>query len=134
MDWLKSVYVDGDINGELVSNPFTPLAGELIIYDPDSVYKYRRFKFGDGTTNVVDLPFSAETTAGLGLTVTAQEKGQHIDFDNEVAFIFDGGDAMTGLTGYTVENNGGGETIHLNPVESTFIEEENAGGLAAVII
>lgn len=36
---------------------FVPLNGELIIYDPDDTYKYKRFKFGDGVTNVNDLPF-----------------------------------------------------------------------------
>ena len=37
---------------------FSPLAGEIIIYDPDSNYSYPRFKVGDGKTNVNDLPFS----------------------------------------------------------------------------
>lgn len=34
-----------------------PLYGELIIYDPDDTCAYTRLKFGDGKTNVVDLPF-----------------------------------------------------------------------------
>lgn len=36
---------------------FTPLKGELIIYSPDTNYSYSRFKIGDGTTNVNNLPF-----------------------------------------------------------------------------
>jgi hypothetical protein len=36
---------------------FSPLAGELIIYDPDVNNPYPRFKVGDGETNVNDLPF-----------------------------------------------------------------------------
>lgn len=46
LDWLKSIFVDGDESKGLVSNPFYPLAGELIIYDPDSIYTYPRFKIG----------------------------------------------------------------------------------------
>ncbi len=36
---------------------FVPLLGELIIYDPDEMYFYSRFKIGDGIANVKDLPF-----------------------------------------------------------------------------
>lgn len=36
---------------------FTPLKGEIIIYDPDSTYSYSRFKIGDGSNNVNALPF-----------------------------------------------------------------------------
>ena len=38
-------------------NPFIPLDGELIIYDPDLIYSYKRFKFGDGKTPVHLLNF-----------------------------------------------------------------------------
>jgi hypothetical protein len=34
------------------ANPFIPLSGELIIYDPDVNFAYCRFKFGDGVTKV----------------------------------------------------------------------------------
>ena len=43
---------------------FTPLLGELIIYDPDTTHSYSRFKIGDGVSNVNDLPF----TDGFGGT------------------------------------------------------------------
>ena len=56
-EWLKSVYVDGNAGGTLLDNPFIPLDGELIVYDPDSVYNYKRFKFGDGRNHVDALPF-----------------------------------------------------------------------------
>lgn len=39
------------------SSGFVPLLGELIIYTPDSTHNYSRLKVGDGTTNVVALPF-----------------------------------------------------------------------------
>lgn len=55
-DWILSVYTDAT-KTEFRSIPFIPLAGELIIYDPDSAYHYPRFKIGDGSKNVVELPF-----------------------------------------------------------------------------
>lgn len=36
---------------------FVPLQGELIIYKPDATHTYSRLKVGDGTTNVIALPF-----------------------------------------------------------------------------
>jgi hypothetical protein len=47
---------------------FIPLAGELIVYDPDNNYSYPRFKFGDGVvvdgkivgTPVTELPFATK--------------------------------------------------------------------------
>lgn len=38
-------------------NPFTPLDGELIIYDIDASHAYKRYKIGDGVTPVHNLPF-----------------------------------------------------------------------------
>lgn len=33
------------------------MAGEIVVYDPDEVYDYARFKCGDGVTNINSLPF-----------------------------------------------------------------------------
>jgi len=41
----------------LKATGFSPLQGELIVYDVDANYSYERLKIGDGTTNVNDLPF-----------------------------------------------------------------------------
>jgi hypothetical protein len=59
-EWLKSVYIDGDKSKGLVTNPFIPIAGELIIYDPDSDFNYYRFKIGNGVDNVVNLQFTRD--------------------------------------------------------------------------
>lgn len=56
-DWLKSVYKNGDPSLGYVDNPFIPIAGELIIYDPEDEDQKVRVKYGDGKTNVCDLPF-----------------------------------------------------------------------------
>lgn len=37
---------------------FIPMQAELIVYDKDEEHDYQRFKFGDGTQNVNDLPFA----------------------------------------------------------------------------
>ena len=49
-NWNKAGPKDG-------SNGFIPLRGELIIYTADSIHPFSRLKVGDGSTNVVNLPF-----------------------------------------------------------------------------
>ena len=49
---------DTAANWALATN-FTPLIGEIVIYDADDTYSYPRFKIGDGIHNVNELPFSA---------------------------------------------------------------------------
>ena len=39
------------------STGFVPLSGELIVYTPDATHPFSRLKVGDGSTNVVNLPF-----------------------------------------------------------------------------
>ena len=50
----------------LKATTFAPKAGELIIYDVDETHSSPRFKVGDGTTLVTDLPFSSATPEDLG--------------------------------------------------------------------
>lgn len=47
---------DVEANWKLATG-FKPLPGELIIYDEDENYSYKRFKLGDGETVVNELPF-----------------------------------------------------------------------------
>ena len=44
---------------------FIPFKGELIIYDIDEIYNYERFKIGDGTTTVNELPFVGDEIRDL---------------------------------------------------------------------
>lgn len=44
----------------LKATNFTPLQGELIVYDVDEAHDYERIKMGDGITNVNALPFIYE--------------------------------------------------------------------------
>ena len=47
---------DTEANWKLAVD-FVPLLGELIIYDTDAQYTYQRFKIGNGTTAINNLPF-----------------------------------------------------------------------------
>lgn len=62
-EWYLDVY---DESGKLRSNPFIPLNGELIIFDPDENCVYRRKKYGDGISNVMELSFAEEIYVGDG--------------------------------------------------------------------
>lgn len=108
-DWLRSVYVDGDISKGFLNNPFIPLDGELIIYDPDAIYTYKRFKFGDGVSTVVQLPFSltanpndsiiALEISGPEITYTRADgsTGTILNQDEAVEYFL-ATDEITGLT------------------------------------
>jgi hypothetical protein len=68
-DWYLDVYTAADSTTKR-SDPFIPLNGELIIFDPDVANTKRRFKFGDGITDVIELPF---ITSDLPLEAGAGE-------------------------------------------------------------
>lgn len=53
-NWRLDVY---DEPGKLREDPFIPLNGEIVIFDEDENYDYKRLKLGNGITNVMDLPF-----------------------------------------------------------------------------
>lgn len=60
---------DTEAHWDLAVN-FIPRLGEIIIYNTDNTHPFFRFKVGDGTTTVANLPFAsgyqanwAETTA-----------------------------------------------------------------------
>ena len=46
----------------LLATNFIPLEGEIILYKPDETHSNYRMKFGDGVTNVNNLPFFMEGT------------------------------------------------------------------------
>ena len=55
-NWNKSVLIqDGGTKESGTS--FIPLKGEVIIYSTDDSHPFSRLKIGDGSTNVVNLPF-----------------------------------------------------------------------------
>ena len=68
---------DTEANWLLATN-FTPLNGEIIIYDEDDNYDYKRIKIGNGETLVSNLPFIDKEIIDhindIGIHVTPEEK------------------------------------------------------------
>ena len=71
-NWSKAGPKDG-------SNGFVPLLGELIVYTADATHPFSRLKVGDGSTNVVNLPFIDSGTIN-GEEVEIAKYAQKIDF------------------------------------------------------
>jgi hypothetical protein len=42
---------------------WVPLAGEIVVYNPDEAYKYARIKIGDGKRTLQDLEFTVLAAA-----------------------------------------------------------------------
>lgn len=57
----------------LKATNFTPLASEIIVYDPDENYDYPRIKIGDGKTNINILPFVTKDYAKISDIPTKPE-------------------------------------------------------------
>jgi hypothetical protein len=61
-EWYLDVYKSAE-STERRDDPFIPMDGELVIFDPENPEnsgEVKRFKFGDGVTDVIALPFVAE--------------------------------------------------------------------------
>lgn len=83
--WILSVYTDLT-KTKLRDNPFIPLDGELIIYDPDSIYTHRRIKIGDGKTYVTNLPFAADPYQTKTDGALATENKEIVGAINEIKY------------------------------------------------
>ena len=63
---------------------FVPKRGEIIVYDADYTYTYERFKIGDGTTLLINLPFSTnksiEAFFGFDGSVCYADGGRITDY------------------------------------------------------
>lgn len=96
-EWRLDVY---DADGNLRDNPFVPLDGELIIFDPEEEGGQKRFKFGDGETNVIDLPFNTQSYNDLldrpfydsvysyELDRDADKLGEYNSVDNNISYHY----------------------------------------------
>lgn len=69
---------DTEANWNKATN-FIPKQGEIIVYDIDDNHSYECFKIGDGTTTVINLPFTvapitnAEIDTICGTTIQLAE-------------------------------------------------------------
>ena len=69
---------DTEANWMLATN-FSPLAGEIIVYDPDANNEAPRIKVGDGSTNVNALPFASGGSGGNDIVASASEPTDPVD-------------------------------------------------------
>ena len=77
---------DVQANWEKATN-FTPMLGEIIVYDVDENFAYERFKIGDGKNNVNALPFAdaAAVTEAKAYTDAAIEPVRALIGDTKVS-------------------------------------------------
>ena len=91
----------------LKATNFTPLVGEIVVYDPDGNYDYPRIKIGDGKTNINSLPFIKDGVSPIA-TVSQTGTGAVISITDKngtttatVTNGKDGADGAKGAAGYT---------------------------------
>ena len=71
----------------LKATNFTPLASEIIVYDPDENYDYPRIKIGDGKTNINTLPFiSYNPVRGVDYWTEEDKQAILADLDKVVEY------------------------------------------------
>lgn len=119
----------------LKATGFSPLEGELIIYDKDDTHPIERFKIGDGVTNVNDLPFYTNSDSYFGICNTAvNEPAKIVTLTNSDNFELKDNLAITvrftyGLRTFKREdgeislniNNTGDKLLYVGGVDSTGI-------------
>ena len=76
---------------------FTPLAGEIIVYDKDDTHNYTRVKIGDGTTKINNLPFTLPTASSS--TLGGVKIGSNISVSSGTISLTKSN--VTGALGYT---------------------------------
>ena len=85
----------------LKATNFTPLVGEIVVYDPDGNYDYPRIKIGDGKTNINSLPFIKDGVSPIA-TVSQTGTGAVISITDKdgttTATITNGKDGKDGYT------------------------------------
>lgn len=91
----------------LKATNFTPLASEIVVYDPDENYDYPRIKIGDGKTNINALPFVTKDYAKISDVPTkpadigAQPAGNYLTSIPDEYVTEDELNAKGYLTSYT---------------------------------
>lgn len=55
-EWYKDVY---DQKGQIWDNPFIPKKGQIVVFASEDETKGDKLKVGDGTRNVMELPYSS---------------------------------------------------------------------------
>ena len=105
-NWNKAGPKDG-------SNGFVPLSGELIVYTADATHPFCRLKVGDGSTNIVELPFvDAGTINGEEVEIVKKNTKNefplsgssdklYIDLATNTIYHYTGASGYTQLSNFT---------------------------------
>lgn len=114
-NWKKSVLI-AEGGTKTSGTSFVPLLGELIVYIADDAHPFSRLKIGNGTTNVVNLPFidagtingellpesQVETYLNRSLfPIIGSENKLYVDITNNIIYCY------TDASGYTQLSNFG---------------------------
>lgn len=96
---------DTEANWKVAAN-FKPLAGELIIYDKDDAHSTLRFKVGDGSTLVRDLPFINGSMEFDTDGFSYEDYGGNVGFFSPMSIILSGPEykASYGITSIGYKN------------------------------
>ena len=95
-EWYLDVYTAAGSTTKR-SDPFIPLGGELIIFDADENHE-KRFKFGDGETDVIALPFLNNTVTSKQFQVLYDATHIRIRLNGQGTFIKNFEPTIFGLT------------------------------------
>ena len=80
---------DTEAHWDLATN-FVPKQGEVIIYSADDTHPFSRLKVGDGSTNIIQLPFiDAATIEGKKIYMKSTT-----EWNNQLTFIPNRGDII----------------------------------------
>ena len=100
-NWNKAVLVNEGGIEKTTGTSFVPREGEVIIYKADDTHPFSRLKVGDGTTNVVRLPFIDSGSVGGFVFKEQFSLFPSIGYENELYV-----DVANGLI-YKWTNSGG---------------------------
>ena len=132
-NWNKAGPKDG-------STGFVPLAGELIVYSADTAHPFSRLKVGDGSTNVVELPFIDSGTLNgketeiikinglINFPSPGSEDKLYVDLSNNKIYHYAIGSGYTQLSNfeYSVTKSTIGSIVSWLPGVTTVAELENS--------
>ena len=76
----------------LKAESFSPMEGEIVVYNPDATHSYARLKVGDGTTLVSNLPFVSDNIVSTNdntkkLYLTGVEKADGTHYYNDSVYV-----------------------------------------------
>ena len=118
---------------------FIPLRGEIIIYSADDTHAFSRLKVGDGSTNVVDLPFIDAGTLNGEETEIAKYNSYnefpqpgsprllYVDLSTNRIFHYENSSGYTQLSNFsfTIRKSTVGSILSWSPGTPTTVTVEN---------